>query len=220
MLTINCDLGEWETPTQTAALMKHIHLANIACGGHAGSPETIAHCRDLAHRNNVKTGAHPGVPGNKGRTLPTNFTTHEFTDLLHRQLETYLATNTPLHHIKLHGALYHLSENNPEIQRAYIEIATSHKTPIVCLANGNLHQTCSETNTPHIPEAFLDRNYLPNGQLVPRTQPDAYLTDLTKIQTRIQNYQESQTTPLTLCIHSDTENAPEIARTARQQLTP
>ncbi|MFT5882383.1 MAG: UPF0271 protein, partial [Crocinitomicaceae bacterium] len=45
---LNCDLGEWESPAQTAALMTHLHMANIACGGHAGDRQSILDCATLA----------------------------------------------------------------------------------------------------------------------------------------------------------------------------
>ncbi|MGE9269783.1 MAG: LamB/YcsF family protein, partial [Verrucomicrobiales bacterium] len=166
-LLINCDLGEWEEASFTAALMPHLHLANIACGGHAGSTESIQQCAALAQNCGVLTGAHPGVAGQRGRVLPDGFTAQEFSDLLERQIETYLSTGTALHHIKLHGALYHLSESNAAVHQTFLAFAASHNCAIIALAGGNVAAAAKASNIPCFEEAFLDRNYLPDCGLVP-----------------------------------------------------
>ncbi|BDS06244.1 LamB/YcsF family protein [Oceaniferula spumae] len=219
-LHINCDLGEWEADTHTAALMQHIHLANIACGGHAGSAETITRCAKLAAEHGVLTGAHPGVSGNRGRVLPDGFTTDDFIDLLESQINLYLSTGTPLNHIKLHGALYHLSETDHSIRGAFLNFAKKRSTPIIALAGGTVAIAADALNIPVLHEAFLDRNYLPDGNLVPRTEPNAQLTDLPEIKKRILEYhqEKSPIAPDTLCIHSDSPTCLTIAETARDTL--
>src|SRR5436853_5767186 len=57
-LDLNCDLGEGAACD--ADLMPHITSANIACGAHAGDPETAAATLRLAKHFDVRTGAHPG----------------------------------------------------------------------------------------------------------------------------------------------------------------
>src|SRR5687767_7050824 len=61
-LDINCDLGEGEPLARTAALMRSVTSANVACGGHAGDIQSMHRCVRLAKKHRVKLGAHPGLP--------------------------------------------------------------------------------------------------------------------------------------------------------------
>ncbi|MBK1855074.1 LamB/YcsF family protein [Verrucomicrobiaceae bacterium 5K15] len=219
-LLINCDLGEWESPSFTAELMPYLHLANIACGGHAGSVESIQRCAALAEEHGVLPGAHPGVAGNLGRSLPAAFTLDDFTSLLEQQISLYHSTGTPLHHIKLHGALYHLSEQDSSIRDAFLSFSADQDCAIVALAGGQVASDAKARGLVCLEEAFLDRNYLPNGNLVPRSEPNAHLGDLTEINARILDYhhRKAPVQPDTLCIHSDSPNSQTLAETARQTL--
>jgi UPF0271 protein len=78
-------------------------------------------------------------------------------------------------------------------------------------------------------EVFADRNYLENGALVPRTQPDALLHDPKEAAARvIQILQEGFVLSTdgtrvalaadTVCVHGDTPGAVEFARTLRVKL--
>ena len=228
-LLLNCDLGEWESPETTADLIPHLHLANIACGGHAGSFERINHAALIAKKHGVKCGAHPGVPNNKGRTLPENFTSVHFTQLLKSQIASYLSTDAFLHHLKLHGALYHLSENDEKIRTDLFEFLKTRATTLICLAGGKVASEAADRKIPHLQEAFLDRHYQANGQLLPRDHPDALIHDPEIIADRLQAWQNEKPisahdgTPLlikadTLCVHSDSPNALAILKMARAHL--
>lgn len=229
-LLINCDLGEWESQERTARLMESIHMANIACGGHAGGKASIQLCDSLARQNGVLTGAHPGVMGNKGRTLPEGFTLDDFIHLLENQIQFYLDAGAYLHHIKLHGALYHLSEQDPQIRKALLDFVSKMNTKLVCLAGGAVARDALGQDITILQEAFLDRNYLPDGNLVPRSSPDASITDLEEVKKRIDYLSEhgelkdieGNAFPAiidTLCIHSDSPNSIDIAKTAMEALT-
>jgi UPF0271 protein len=236
---LNCDLGEWESPAQTAALMPYLHMANIACGGHAGSIETIAHCQALADAQTpyaVSTGAHPGVAdinGSRGRTLPDHFSISDFNALLEIQIQRYISAGD-LNHIKLHGALYHLTETSEEFRNAFLAFIR-HKSliSIVCLAGGAVATEAESRDLPIIPEIFLDRHYQANGQLLDRKHPDALITDAHFITDRLEQlvHTKSLTTHdgsliefpshydcLTACVHSDSPNSLEILKAARAYL--
>src|SRR5262245_19829280 len=124
---LNCDLGENEPRKITAALMRSVTSANIACGGHAGDLDTMRIAVKLALRHNVRIGAHPGLPdrANFGR-LPTPITAADFKTLVLQQVSALERiahdAGARLHHIKLHGALYHMVEQQPALRRAYLEM--------------------------------------------------------------------------------------------------
>ncbi|NNF90040.1 MAG: LamB/YcsF family protein, partial [Boseongicola sp.] len=60
---LNSDMGEgfgrWKLGDD-AALLKIVTSANVACGFHAGDPDTMAATMRLAVENGVGIGAHPG----------------------------------------------------------------------------------------------------------------------------------------------------------------
>ena len=62
-INLNCDLGEKSNHydgKNDGELMKIINTASIACGYHAGDKETMQNTIQLAKKNNVSVGAHPG----------------------------------------------------------------------------------------------------------------------------------------------------------------
>ena len=104
MKLINCDIGE-KGPLHEGdrQLMAFIQIANLACDGHAGDKETVAAFRALAAERGVGVAAHLSYPDkpNFGRTtmaLPE-------ADLL-AALDAQLALLPGVKHVKLHGALY------------------------------------------------------------------------------------------------------------------
>ena len=59
-IDLNCDMGEGMPNDEP--LMACISSANIACGYHAGSEDTMQRTVDLAIRCGVAIGAHPSFP--------------------------------------------------------------------------------------------------------------------------------------------------------------
>ncbi len=234
---LNCDLGEWESPQQTAAMMPYLHMANIACGGHAGSAKSIAHCAELANKQQpyaVSTGAHPGLPlalsPDRGRSTPDSFSVEQFCNLLELQLNRYICY-ADLNHIKLHGALYHLTENDSEFRQAFLKLVKSKfLISIICQAGGKVEQNAESLGLPVTPEIFLDRNYKSDGSLLPRNHPEAIINNQTNIIKRLELLQESNSLKaldgstiklsndydhISACIHSDSPNSLKILKAAR-----
>jgi UPF0271 protein len=235
-IDLNCDLGEGEPHEKTEALMHCISSANIACGGHAGDERTIATTLELAKKYHVHAGGHPGLPDRAtfGRS-EADLTSKEFEELLEDQIETLYAAAKKaalaLHHIKLHGALYHLTEKNEELRASYIQTVKTRWPNLIifALAGGQVISVAEQAGLQTWPEAFLDRNYLDHGSLVPRASPDAVITDLSEIERRLSSIVESGTiltargtrlslSPKTLCIHSDSPLSVEIAMLAKRCL--
>src|SRR5690606_38314038 len=108
-IDLNCDLGENEPFEQTEWLAPLVTSANIACGGHAGSADSMRACIRLALQYGIKVGAHPGLPQGAGfgrEERPVSAS--ELSTLVLQQvsaLETMAGTlGAKLHHVKLHGA--------------------------------------------------------------------------------------------------------------------
>ena len=68
-INLNADLGEgfgpW-TMGDDEAMLDIVNSANIACGGHAGDPETMRRTVRLAKARGVSIGAHPSYPDLQG----------------------------------------------------------------------------------------------------------------------------------------------------------
>ncbi len=229
-LDLNCDLGEGEPLARTRALMRCITSANVACGGHAGDARSMMACVKLAKQFNVRLGAHPGAwsRGDFGRG-EIRLTPDEFELLLLQQvgaLEQIARTHgVRLHHIKLHGALYHACEQDAALRRRYVQ-AVKRFWPgvkIFALAGGAVIRATRQAGIEAWEEAFADRAYLNDGTLAPRSEPGAVLTSSPEIIERVRGLLEPNPTgktinehkppqAQTLCIHSDTPCALEVAR--------
>ena len=236
-IDLNCDLGENEPPERTAALMRFISSANVACGAHAGSRATMLRCIQLAKENNVRLGAHPGYPDRKnlGRA-PVQLTRKELESLLIEQVELLQGLaekeGVPLHHVKLHGALYHATDDNRELAKAYVDLVRRRWPALLIYAPGggtvNNIAYRYKYNAYIWREEFLDRNYDDDGLLVPRDQPMAFVVSLPELKQRIKDVLAGRITTIsgkvlraiadTVCVHSDLPYAIEVAETAAKAL--
>ena len=235
-LDLNCDLGEGEPLARTRALMRWITSANVACGGHAGDMRSMRACVQLARARGVRIGAHPGPwsKGDFGRGR-LQLTPDDFELLLLQQvgaLERIAADEGGrLHHIKLHGALYHASEADSALRRRYVD-AIRRRWPrciIYAKAGGAVAKLARQSGLKIWEEAFADRAYRADGSLVPRGEPGAVLGDAEEVLRRVrllrsrgEMISESITLlrlrPQTICLHSDTPSAAELARAISRDL--
>lgn len=212
-IDLNVDLGEGGA--HDAELIRLATSVNIACGGHAGDLETMRHTVELAQGKSI--GAHPGYEDreNFGR-LPLDLSPEEITESVARQIRA-LAALTPLHHVKPHGALYNQAQTDPVIAQAIIEgvLRVLPQTIVYTLPHGELSKAAHAADQLVHGEGFIDRGYQPNGQLIPRDQIDALITDPAQAlaQTKCLAAREDIQT---LCVHGDSKGALEILRMARE----
>jgi UPF0271 protein len=153
------------------------------------------------------------------------------------QLESWLVTqvgalqriareqHVRLHHIKLHGALYHASEADPKVARRYIKVVAEHwpHVRIFARATGRVASLSRRAGVAVWEEVFLDRGYCDDGMLVPRSEPGALLSTVKNVLVRMERLRANgevlsvsgkvlRLSPQTLCIHSDTPHAARLAR--------
>jgi 5-oxoprolinase (ATP-hydrolysing) subunit A len=216
--------------------MRRITSANAACGGHAGDLRSMQLCVRLAGRNRVRLGAHPGV--STRRALGRGFVTIRADELellllqqvgvLHRMANS---EGVKLHHIKLHGGLYHATERDRKLARAYLEAVRRWWPGVVvyALAGGTVAGLADHAGVEVWAEGFLDRGYCDDGSLVPRGRTGAVLSRRADILSRIRLLLErsavaSATGKLlrlqvrTICIHGDTPKAVGLAGLAGRLL--
>ena len=178
-LDLNCDLGEGER--KTSALMGCITSANIACGGHAGDSSTMAAAVKAAVRCGVKIGAHPGFPNREsfGR-VAGEVTAQDFGEIVAAQVKALEIVakkeEARIHHVKLHGAMYHLAESNVELAETYVATIWRYWPGVVIYSRfGGAVMEVAKKQVEIWPEGFLDRAYRDDGTLVPRGESGAVL---------------------------------------------
>lgn len=231
-LDLNCDLGEGEPLAKTRALMRSITSANVACGGHAGSIQTMGACVRLAKQFKVRVGAHPGVGSNFGRG-EVAITPSELQVLVLQQASALARIcavhRVELHHIKLHGSLYHATESNDLLARAFLLAVRQWfpKAIVYVRADGRVARLARKAKVPVWEEAFADRAYRRDGSLVPRSEAGAVISNAEEIARRIDVLNKKgivesidgarvQMAPKTLCVHSDTPNSTKVAALCRR----
>lgn len=229
-LDLNCDLGEGEPLARTRALMLRVTSVNVACGGHGGDVKTMETCVRLAGREGVRLGAHPGPWSRSdfGRGI-VQLEPDELELLLLHQVGALehlaKANGARLHHVKLHGALYHASEESEALANRYARAVARYwpQAKIYARSGGRVARVARRVGLVVWEEAFADREYREDGTLVPRTEPNAMLLQTHLVVERVRRLfsdgaviaasgKRIPLRPQTLCIHSDTPRAANLVR--------
>ena len=125
---------------------------------------------------------------------------------------------------KPHGALYHACSTHPVQGKAVADAARALGLPVLAAAGSPFLELSSG-----VAEAFVDRGYLDDGTLVPRSSPGAVLDDMALVCERaVQLAQTGTVVSVTgatvagparsLCLHGDTPGAAATARAVRSAL--
>jgi 5-oxoprolinase (ATP-hydrolysing) subunit A len=233
-IDINCDLGEGIGNDE--ALMSYISSANIACGYHAGDEKIMQQTIESAIKNKVAIGAHPSFfdKENFGRT-EMNLPADVIYDLVILQLRMIgkitKEKKANLHHVKPHGALYNMSARDPMIAKAIAQAVRDFDDRIVLFGLSGSHSIteAGAIDLRTASEVFADRTYQDDGNLTPRSKPNAMIEHVDKsIQQALQMIMEKTVTSVngktipiiadTICIHGDGKHAVEFAKAIHKAL--
>lgn len=235
---VNCDIGERgaDHPVDKK-LMTLIGMANIACGGHAGDRESVDAFRRLAEERNVKISAHLSYPDrdNFGR-VSMSISPGDLCESLSRQygLMPEIAC------VKFHGALY----NDANVSEKLSDMLTGWMLDngireVVTPFDSVLSRIAGNAGIRILTEGFAERRYdfhPETGQLTltPRRYSDSSITDLKEAVlqakkmvekglvsafVRTEEKTEIRECPIraeTICIHSDSAIAAELAEALRK----
>jgi len=219
-----------------AAMFRLVTSANVACGFHAGDPVTMLDSCRAAYELDVTVGAHVGyrdLAGFGRRSLDMSFD-ELFGDVLYQlgALDGVAhAVGASVDYVKPHGALYNRLVHDADQASAVVAAVNSYDPglPILGLPGSELLKQAQEAGHPVFIEAFVDRAYLADGTLVPRSQEGAVLHDVASIVERAVRMATKgevvaldgtllQVRPDSLCIHGDTAGAVEMAAAVRAGL--
>ena len=236
---LNCDMGEsfgnW-TIGDDAAILPFVSSVNIACGFHAGDPSVMRVTVQAAAAHHVAVGAHPGLPDLAGfgrREMAVS--PQAVYDMTSYQIGALRgiarAAGVTVKHIKPHGALYNMAAVRSPIADA-IALAvrdTDGSLTLVALSGSCLINAGRAAGLRTASEVFADRNYMPDGTLVPRSAPNAIVNDVDEAAARaVRMVQSHHVTAIngsdvtvlaeTICIHGDAPYAALFAQRIRVAL--
>lgn len=232
MIELNADIGEGHDDD---ALMPYLARASIACGGHCGDAASMRAALRRCAEHGVAAGAHPSYPDRAGfgrRRLAGS--PDEVARWVAEQTETLAEAaaklGLALAHVKPHGALYNDAADDAALARAVVEgvVRVDRRLAVVGLSGSHLVSAARAAGLAALNEAFVDRRYQTSGRLVSREtpgavigEPDAAAAQALALAVGAPLAAEGGTvriTAETLCVHSDTANALNIARAVHRAL--
>lgn len=243
-MKLNCDLGEGLVSAEAkdasvdAQLMPYIDQANIACGFHAGDPQTMVASISLAKSHGVSIGAHPSYADRAGfGRRSVQLSKAEIVALVQYQIAALdglcRSHETQLCYVKPHGALYNDMISDNQVLDAVMSAVASYpaKLALMMLASSAAEQhqlQASKLGLSLLFEGFADRRYADDGTLTPRTEPGAVLDKNQTLQQAISLLKRNEVTtasgarlPLlidSLCVHGDNPDAIQCVKSIRAEL--
>lgn len=232
-IDLNCDLGESYgayTIGMDQEVIPYITSANVACGYHAGDPLVMQKTVALCKKNNVRIGAHPGLPDLIGfGRRRMDISPEEACAYVQYQLGALKAfcdgAGVEMHHVKPHGALYNMAAVDASLAKAICEAIArvDEKLVFLCLSGSEMVQAAIKTGLPYASEVFADRAYRADGTLVPRNQPGAMIEDEETAIARVvrmaaegkvtaQNGEDIFVQADSVCVHGDSPKALDFVR--------
>ncbi len=234
-MELNSDMGEafgiYDFGADEA-LMEHVDLANVACGFHGGDPVVLQRTVRMASEHGVRVGAHPSYPDREGfgRRAMTLERSELAATLIYQvgALRGFVdAEGMALSHLKPHGALYGAAARDRSVAEAVADAAAVFGLPVMGMA-GTLHETVyAERGLEFWAEYYADLDYDDDGGLIITRRHVAYEPAVVAERVaRVMNEgvavsANGKEIPMradTVCVHSDTPGAAELAAAVAEVL--
>lgn len=238
-IDLNSDLGEGYGPWSMGddrAMLGIVTSANVACGGHAGDPETMFATLREARARGVCVGAHPGYADREGfgrRVIPMD--PAAIGRMIAAQVGALSAVarlaGTAVRYVKPHGALANLAADDAAVAGAIAGAVRAIAPDLALLAISGtlLEDAAHRAGLPVRSEVFADRGYLASGRLVPRGHPGAMIHDPDEAADRMIAFLGSGLMPSidgppvrlaahSICVHGDSPGAVAMASRLRERL--
>lgn len=240
-IDLNSDMGESFGVYKMGddeALLDLVTSANVACGFHAGDPMVMTRTVKGALERGVGIGAHPGfndVNGFGRRQIRIdNFV--ELEKMVVYQIGALYAIakscGHELTHVKFHGAMANMGLSDKTTAEALVRAVKSFDRDMVLLTLPltEIEAAAERLGLPIARELLADRAYDDTGNVVPRKQPGAMITDPEVAAERIVRMLDDRAlTSITgkklplarmdsICVHGDEPGAVEMATAIRRRL--
>ncbi|MDK3019872.1 5-oxoprolinase subunit PxpA [Pseudodonghicola flavimaris] len=235
MVTINCDMGEsfgiYSFGDDTAC-MPYVTHANIACAFHASDPVVMQKTVRAAKAAGIAIGSHPGLPDREGfGRRRMQMTREEVAALVIYQtgaLQAFArAEGMELSHIKPHGALFGMAQNEMPVAEAIADAAETFGLPVIAYSDCCMSEVFTRRGIPFSCEFYVDIDYGDDGrQIISREHPpisaeavtEKVLRALKDGVTRSVNGKDVPVVAESICVHSDTPNSIAVAKAVFETL--
>lgn len=229
MITVNCDMGEAFGIYRfgdDAACMPFITHANIACGFHASDPATMRKTVRDAKAAGIRIGSHPGLPDREGfGRRPIRMSREDVSALVVYQTGALAAfakeAGMELSHIKPHGALFGMAQNEVHVAEGIADAAEVFGLPVIAYSDCCMSEVFTRRGIPYSCEFYADLDYNDEGRQIitlehtPVTVEEVKKKVLRAIKdgvTRSVNGKDVAVVADSICVHSDTPGAIEVAK--------
>ncbi|HEX5916991.1 MAG TPA: 5-oxoprolinase subunit PxpA [Nocardioides sp.] len=213
---LNADLGEEVTDDE--GLLAVVTSANVACGFHAGTRETMRAVCAGAVRRGVTIGAQVSYADRErfGRVeldVPGDVLREQVAEQVGVLSALAAAEGGSVDYLKPHGALYHRVARDEEQAAAVLD--GSGDLPVMGMSGSLLLSMAGARGRGSRLEGFPDRGYGPDGRLLPRDRPGALVTDPDRVASRAVELAASVDS---VCVHGDSPGAVRTAAAVRRAL--
>ncbi|MDQ1850752.1 5-oxoprolinase subunit PxpA [Gemmobacter fulvus] len=234
-ITINCDMGEAFGIYRfgdDGACMPFITHANVACGYHASDPSVMWKTVRLAKQHGVAVGAHPGLADREGfGRREMKLTRSEVAALVMYQtgaLSAFLqAEGVGLSHIKPHGALFGMAQHDTEVAEGIADAALLFGVPVIAFADCAMSEVFARRGVSFACEFYADLDYDDNGRQIiakehhpvsPEQVVEKVIRAVREGLVRSVGGKDVAVVADSICVHSDTPNAVDVARAVHEAL--
>jgi UPF0271 protein len=226
VIDLNADVGErigTEGVAADAEIVAVVSSANVACGFHAGDGETMRAVCEIAVAKRKSIGAHVSYldRGGFGRrdleVEPELVRDHVVQQIRALQIIAGAAGGA-VRYVKPHGALYNRAAVDRSCAEAIASAIASVDGGLKLLGppDSQLLAAATAHGLEGFAEGFPDRGYRADGTLIPRSEPGAMLDHAAAVEQA--QHLATQRHCRSLCIHSDTPGAADLAIGVRNRL--
>lgn len=228
-VTINCDMGEAFGIYRFGddeTCMPFVTHANIACGFHASDPCVMWRTVRAAKKHGLKIGSHPGLPDREGfGRRAMQMTREEVAALVLYQtgaLQAFAgAEGVALSHIKPHGALFGMAQREEPIAEGIADAALILGLPVIAYSDCAMSEVFTRRGVAFTCEFYADLDYDDDGRqfitkehhpVSPEAAAAKVLRAVTDGLTTSVNGKDVKVVADSICVHSDTPGAMEVAK--------
>ena len=237
---LNCDMGEGFGPWKMGddeGMLAVVTSANVACGWHAGDPDIMVRTAEIAKRNGVSIGAHPGFRDlwGFGRRVIRGESLESLERSIAYQIGAMQAcaalAGHKVTHVKAHGALGNLTNDEDDYALALGRAIKGVDPSLVMVVMPTLptERVAEKLGLPMAREVFADRTYDDTGNLTSRKKQGSVLHDAAFASARMLRWLQEKAIETvngkripveidTICVHGDEPTAVAMAKTLRAKL--